>query len=95
MLLRSFNIPLEFGDGFPLTLGTVPQKRFFFKQIFLEIVPWHLSNFSSDDAEFYPLTDSAKKSQVSLLVFEIFKVKVRVKLGHRSFDVATSTPVYP
>jgi hypothetical protein len=69
MLLDSLNISLEFGDGFPLTLGTLPQICFFFKQIFLGIGPYKVSNFPSDDAEFNPLSESAKKSGVSLPIF--------------------------
>jgi hypothetical protein len=61
MFLDSVDIPLEFGDGFRLTLGTVPQICFFFKQIFLGIGPHKLSNFLSDDAEFNPLSESAIK----------------------------------
>jgi hypothetical protein len=62
MLLDSLNLRLEFGDGFPLTLGTGPQKRFFFKQIFLEIGPSKLSNFLPDDAELDLLSESVIKN---------------------------------
>ena len=61
MLLDSFNITLEFGDGFPLTLGTGPQICFFFFLRFLKNVPFYFAYFLPDDAEFDALQESAKK----------------------------------
>ena len=49
MLLGRLDIPLEVGDGFPLTLGTVPQICFFVLGIFLGIGPNKMTNFLPAD----------------------------------------------